>query len=191
MFFGILSILWSSVQSLNQLKWNRILAFLSIYSSGIVLMMLSLDYTISMFYLFVSNLFMILLIILVSYLQMENIFLFERLFRNKPMESFCILLCIVSILGIPPFIVFFLKLFLLNFLWQYNYFLIVFIFLLFTLIFFFIFSNIIKRIFFDIVSIRIYIDYFILSNNFFFYILIFMLLFFSFYILVFVDLLWL
>jgi NADH-quinone oxidoreductase subunit N len=159
--FGLLSTIGSAYLILSETKIIRQLALLSVYSGGILLLFLSSNHLFSwgfaFFYLCLSNFFMLMFFCVLSLLKdytgslsSLNYLSFSGLLKNSKILSFSIVLLVVSLLGLPPLVGFFPKVFLLytlasQFLLAYVlFFLISTLFIIFSLIY------VLKQIFFSI-----------------------------------------
>nr|AKT93874.1 NADH dehydrogenase subunit 2 [Balamuthia mandrillaris] len=158
--FGLLSLVFGSVQLLNQLSLRRQIAFFSVYSSGLVYIFLgnftSEIWSFSLYYLFISNLFLLVFIMCLFVLRcpitqqplVRNFYDFIFVFRNHKVMSFFFVFFLVSLLGLPPLVGFFPKFFFLYSLASHLRFVYISIFLLSTMLLLCPFVYIFKEMFF-------------------------------------------
>nr|YP_010613691.1 NADH dehydrogenase subunit 2 [Ancema ctesia]WAR69335.1 NADH dehydrogenase subunit 2 [Ancema ctesia] len=142
MMIMIMNVIIGALGGFNQLSLRKLLAFSSINNLGWLLISLLISENMWLMYLIMYS-FLILILCLLFY--MTNIFYLNQLFNNNMnyIIKISIMINFFSLGGLPPFIGFFPKWMIINFLLNFNFYLITFIFVMMSLIMLFLYIRII------------------------------------------------
>nr|YP_010564305.1 NADH dehydrogenase subunit 2 [Idaea salutaria]UYX62328.1 NADH dehydrogenase subunit 2 [Idaea salutaria] len=141
-FSIILNIIIGALGGLNQTSLRKMLAFSSINNLGWMISSIMISENLWLFYLFMYS-FLTMIMILMFYLM--NLYYINQLFimNLKPLIKINLLINFLSLGGLPPFIGFFPKWIIINFLMMNNYYFLSFIFIMMSLIMLFFYIRII------------------------------------------------
>nr|AIW65004.1 NADH dehydrogenase subunit 2 [Celenna sp. MT-2014] len=145
-FSIILSIIIGAIGGLNQTSLRKIMAFSSINNLGWMISSIMISENLWIFYLLMYS-FLISMMCLFFY--MMNSYFINQLYtlNMKPLIKINLLINFLSLGGLPPFIGFFPKWIIINFLMINNYYLLTFIFIMMSLIMLFYYIRIIYSVF--------------------------------------------
>nr|YP_010326856.1 NADH dehydrogenase subunit 2 [Condica capensis]UNP54108.1 NADH dehydrogenase subunit 2 [Condica capensis] len=146
LFIVIFNVIIGAIGGLNQTSLPKLLAFSSINNLGWMIMAIMISENLWFFYLFIYS-FMISIMCFMFYIF--NVFFINQLFINN-MNSFIkinLMINFLSLGGLPPFIGFFPKWIIINFLINNNLYLLTFIFIMMSLIMLFFYIRIIYSAF--------------------------------------------
>nr|QXT45643.1 NADH dehydrogenase subunit 2 [Idaea simplicior] len=141
-FSIIMNIIIGSLGGLNQTSLRKILTFSSINNMGWMISSIMISENLWMFYLFMYS---FLTSIMIYFFYMMNLYFINQLFilNLKPLIKINLLINFLSLGGLPPFIGFFPKWIIINFLMLNNYYFLIFIFIMMSLIILFFYIRII------------------------------------------------
>nr|YP_010389920.1 NADH dehydrogenase subunit 2 [Ahlbergia ferrea]UPU96024.1 NADH dehydrogenase subunit 2 [Ahlbergia ferrea] len=142
MFILLMNVIIGAIGGFNQLSLRKLLAFSSINNLGWLLLSLLISENLWLMYMFMYS-FLISIMCLLFY--MLNIFYLNQLYNYNMnfIMKISILINFMSLGGLPPFIGFFPKWIIINFLMNFNLFIICFIFIMMSLIMLFLYIRII------------------------------------------------
>nr|QJF46451.1 NADH dehydrogenase subunit 2 [Hydrelia parvulata] len=141
-FAIILNMFIGAIGGLNQTSLRKMMAFSSINNLGWMISSLMISENLWLFYL---SMYTFLISSLFFFFYMMNMYFINQMFINnmKPLIKMNLLINFLSLGGLPPFIGFFPKWIIINFLMENNYFLLTFIFVMMSLILLFFYTRII------------------------------------------------
>nr|YP_010282304.1 NADH dehydrogenase subunit 2 [Xanthabraxas hemionata]UHM24967.1 NADH dehydrogenase subunit 2 [Xanthabraxas hemionata] len=141
-FSILLNIIIGAISGLNQTSLRKMMAFSSINNLGWLISSIMISENLWMFYMLMYS---FLIMILCLFFYMMNLFFINQLFilHMKPLIKINLLFNFLSLGGLPPFIGFFPKWIIINFLMMNNYYFITFVFIMMSLIMLFFYIRII------------------------------------------------